>query len=331
MLRLYPGHALLSLALAQRGLRKASLSPSGALAAFLAGYLALANPLGAVFGGSLLGFYLAGSRATKVKAAVKATYEEPDHVPSPSSLSAKPAPAHGQRTATQVACNALVGVLCAVLWRLLYSGEFSATALGQSWEEERRWCVVGRYGEEDPRRWSRVLVMVAVVFWGACCGDTLGILSTSAPLLLTTLRPAPRGTNGAISAWGTFVSLLGGVLVGGIAVVMMLLLGQGKDCACGGEMGRTWAGEVLVVGAGGGLGGSMIDSLLGALFQPTYFSPSRKLVVHTPPSSRSSSGKKDDTILLPGTALLGSWLSNNGVNAVSTICVAVGAGWWALR
>lgn len=47
------------------GLRKGSLSSSGAAAAFLVGYGHLANPL-KVFGTSLIVFYLVGSRATKV-------------------------------------------------------------------------------------------------------------------------------------------------------------------------------------------------------------------------------------------------------------------------
>lgn len=51
---------------AWRGARSGSLNSSGALAAAALGYTALANPL-AVFGVCLLGFYLAGSRATKVR------------------------------------------------------------------------------------------------------------------------------------------------------------------------------------------------------------------------------------------------------------------------
>lgn len=52
-------------ALASHGLRKGSLSNSGAIAAFIVGYGHLANPL-KVFGVALIFFYLAGSRATKV-------------------------------------------------------------------------------------------------------------------------------------------------------------------------------------------------------------------------------------------------------------------------
>lgn len=64
--RLYGSAALIAALAAARGYRSHSLSRSGAAAAALLGYSALANPL-SVFGVCLLGFYLAGSRATKVR------------------------------------------------------------------------------------------------------------------------------------------------------------------------------------------------------------------------------------------------------------------------
>lgn len=62
----YPGAALTAALVAVRGLRSHSLSTSGALAAALLGYAALASDL-KVFAACLLGFYFAGSRATKVR------------------------------------------------------------------------------------------------------------------------------------------------------------------------------------------------------------------------------------------------------------------------
>ncbi|GAA5974623.1 hypothetical protein JCM11641_007028 [Rhodosporidiobolus odoratus] len=314
MTRLHLPYLALSISVAGKGYKSGSLSSAGAVAAATAGYAALANPLG-VFGVCLLSFYLAGSRATKVKAAVKATYAEQEHGPTPTSNAAASAPSKppkvgGNRTPAQVACNALLGVVCAVAWRVLYETRW----------EEQRWCVVdSRAGEEE---WSRPLILAAVAFWGACCGDTfaseLGILSRSPPFLLSTFSRSPRGTNGAMSAWGTLVSLLGGVYVGVLAVGTLALQGQARQCG-----GYGWAVEVLAVGGAAGFGGSLLDSLLGLLFQPTYFSLSRKLVVHHPPSGK----KDDDTIVLPGTALFGALLSNNAVNFVSTGVVAGLAGW----
>jgi hypothetical protein len=53
----------------------------------------------------------------------------------------------------------------------------------------------------------------------ACCmGDTLaselGILSSTPPILLTTLRTVPPGTNGALSLLGTAASIGGGMAMG---------------------------------------------------------------------------------------------------------------------
>jgi hypothetical protein len=63
---LYPVPGAIAVLLASHGLYKGSLSRSGAIAAFLVGYGHLANPL-KLFGVSMIGFYLLGSRATKVR------------------------------------------------------------------------------------------------------------------------------------------------------------------------------------------------------------------------------------------------------------------------
>ncbi|KPV72996.1 uncharacterized protein RHOBADRAFT_55242 [Rhodotorula graminis WP1] len=362
----HPGALVTAALVAVRGLRSHSLSTSGALAALVLGYLALANPV-KVYAACLLGFYFAGSKATKartppsfpsprpspphqlrpllvhkltlaapqVKAALKATFEEPDAPPtaprpaSPprisSSSSSPPSPPHHGRTATQVACNALVGSLCALAWRIKYSGERTGA---QDWAAGGKWCLVGL----DPRgaKDSRALVLAAVAFWAACCGDTfaseLGILSRSPPYLLTTLRPCPRGTNGGVSPWGTLVSLLGGLLVGVIAVGSLAAQGQAGACAMDGAR-WAWAGEILLVAGAAGLGGSLLDSFLGATLQPTYYSTKRNLVVHSPHPSPAF--PDDKVVRVRGSGF--DVLSNNGVNLVSAAAVAVVAGAWALR
>ena len=72
---LYPIPLLIATLLATHGLRKGSLSFSGAVAAFLVGYFHLACPL-KFFGVGLIVFYLLGSRATRVKANIKAKLED---------------------------------------------------------------------------------------------------------------------------------------------------------------------------------------------------------------------------------------------------------------
>lgn len=67
--------AAIAFGLAFHGLRKKSLSPSGAVTAFIVGLLIMAAPL-KLFGISLIVFYLSGSRATKVGKTIKRKLEE---------------------------------------------------------------------------------------------------------------------------------------------------------------------------------------------------------------------------------------------------------------
>lgn len=177
------------------GHRSGSLSVSGAVCATALGYATLANPI-RTFGVALLVFYFAGSRITKVrhvlcaradkkresarpevdqllsqfKAAYKATLEAPeDSSPSPTS-SSKPRKAGGNRSAAQVACNALIGAACAISWRILYSGEVQLGEGRESVWAKERWCVLDSGAGHGL---SRPLVLAAVAFWGACAGDTV--------------------------------------------------------------------------------------------------------------------------------------------------------------
>ncbi len=97
---------ILACALSLHGLRKRSLSPSGAAAAFFVGYTMLAVPP-RTFGVALIIFYLAGSRATKVGKALKTKLEE-GHQEA------------GYRNAAQVLCNSLSAAVAALLWSALY-------------------------------------------------------------------------------------------------------------------------------------------------------------------------------------------------------------------
>lgn len=94
----------------------------------------------------------------------------------------------------------------------------------------------------------------------ACCmGDTLaselGILSNSPPRLITTFKKVPPGTNGAMSAWGTFVSIAGGGFIGA-TFAGALLLGTGNlSCRMSWHSPLTMFVELTLLGAAaGGIG-----------------------------------------------------------------------------
>jgi uncharacterized membrane protein len=97
---------LLALLLAGHGLRKKSLSPSGAFAAFIIGFIMMASRLN-TFGVSLIVFYLVGSRATKMGKALKSKLED-GHQEA------------GYRSAWQVLCNSFTAFVASLVWNGLF-------------------------------------------------------------------------------------------------------------------------------------------------------------------------------------------------------------------
>jgi uncharacterized membrane protein len=85
-------------------------------------------------------------------------------------------------------------------------------------------------------------------------GDTLaselGILSSTPPILLTTLKPVPPGTNGALSLLGTAASIGGGMAMGWTMWAALSV----ENAACRDQTGDLF---LLLLGWGavaGGLG-----------------------------------------------------------------------------
>jgi len=87
-------------------------------------------------------------------------------------------------------------------------------------------------------------------------------LSTRWPILITTLKPVPPGTNDAMSVSGTFASAAGGMFVGGLMWISGALMNDG-------EWTTDW--QFLPVCTIVGVLGSMLDSLLGATLQASYY------------------------------------------------------------
>lgn len=330
MIDLYPGALLLATLLAGHGLRKGSLSASGAIAAWLVGYVSLATPL-QTCGVTLLLFYFIGSRATKVGHKIKARLETEyvmDDTPkgkyrksfAPSSSSHK-AESGGRRDAWQVLCNSVLGALCALTFRSLYAETH--------WQNGKRWCalharppittitisrlsnpVLSLVSSTTPR----ILYFAMVGHFACCMGDTLaselGILAKKPPrLVLPPFRSVPAGTNGALSIQGTLGSVIGGCLIGLVASITLVYF---DNVACSFQA-KEIIGKSVLLGTLGGFGGSAIDSILGATLQRTwYHHNTKKVLVGRLPSSQRK-GSKQWTIIT-GVDML----SNSAVNFISS-------------
>lgn len=207
----------------------------------------------------------------------------------------------GYRTGWQVICNSLCALLGTALWNIYFvplsihaqmakSIGFEASADSPVYAPGS-WCPTdGNVGGGV----SRLLYYAILGQLGCCLGDTLaselGILSRSQPRLITTLRPVPRGTNGAITLEGSVWSIIGGLLVGtGMGVS---LIGENGRCGWGAVAENMGWGAMA-----GGLG-SMVDSVVGASLQ----------------QSVGSSGS-----VIAGLNIL----SNSGVNLVSSTLTAL--------
>ena len=99
----------------------------------------------------------------------------------------------------------------------------------------------------------------------ACClGDTLaselGILSSSPPVLITTLKTVPAGTNGGISVGGTIASGIGGCIVGLVQFVSLVV----ENSVCRAEWTRLLPTLIGWGSAAGIFGSTVCDRLVSA-------------------------------------------------------------------
>jgi len=281
----------LALLLSLHGLRKKSLSPDGAITAFIVGFTIMSSAVWA-FGIGLIAFYLAGSKATKYGKKRKAKLEE-DYNEA------------GYRTGWQVLCNSMTAFLAVMLWDASFVPEGIHASLARSVGFSTSGLVYA------PDLWcptsssqSRLLFFMVLGQYSCCLGDTLaselGILSQSPPRMITSFKIVPPGTNGAISLAGTIASIVGGAFVGLTMGVSLII--ENKRCD-----GSVLMECVVWGGAAGGIG-SMIDSAMGAVLQKTLYDENKKIVAQR-------KGK--------GVVGIGGWnlLSNNQVNLLSsTLC-----------
>lgn len=141
----------------------------------------------------------------------------------------------------------------------------------------------------------------------------IGVLSKTSPRLITTWRPVPAGTSGGLTLLGTLVATLGSAFIASIAVVAL----SGIDFLTKRQTNLAGVAFFLPVSLAG-LFGSLVDSLLGATVQATYYCDFDGKETE---SALHKCGRR--TRLIRGW----KWLDNDGVNFIST---AFGAGFAAV-
>jgi uncharacterized protein (TIGR00297 family) len=121
----------------------------------------------------------------------------------------------------------------------------------------------------------------------------LGLLSSTQPRRITTLAPVPPGTSGGVTLQGLLASACGALAVGlGYAIFT-----------------RDW--YMLRTALLSGLGGSLVDSVLGATLQASYWCASCE--APTEDAVHATCGSATD--LRGGYA----WMTNDTVNALATL------------
>ncbi|KAI9368047.1 integral membrane protein DUF92-domain-containing protein [Aspergillus egyptiacus] len=236
---------LIIVALVHRAYSRKSLTPLGLVAAVLTAIAHAANPwsLPLVL---LLVFYLGGTKATKVKHDIKA------HL----TLSATGSHGgEGSRTHIQVLANSIVATVLSVLHAYTLRKGDADTAAGAIAQ-----CFSNGHHAAD------LLVVGIVANYAAVAADTfsseLGILSKSPPRLITspTLRVVPPGTNGGVTATGLLAGMFGAFTIGLTTAILLPLCGS---------FSSTFSDRVtwIVATTVWGTFGSILDSLLGGLFQ----------------------------------------------------------------
>ncbi|CAK0740920.1 hypothetical protein CVIRNUC_001287 [Coccomyxa viridis] len=221
------------------GLKKGSLSKSGAIAAVVVGAATLGCSLRA--GATLLAFYASSSKLTTLKEELKEVDDEFKK--------------GGQRDWVQVCCNALIPTVIAVL--MGYWGGLADLPM-------------------DAQRMPGYTAAAGAFlgYFACCCGDTwaseVGQLSAQQPRLITSLRPVRKGTNGGVTLLGAAASVAGGLFMGTISYVVGAVSPSIFTKAILFEAAAAqW--QLIPLGLFGGLAGSLIDSALGATLQFTGF------------------------------------------------------------
>jgi len=166
------------------------------------------------------------------------------------------------------------------VWQVLANGGVATLSIGLGGRAQGGGGLVGALAAAAADTWA----------------TELGLLSRRQPRLITTLRPVAAGTSGGVTLEGLAASLGGALVVG----LTWAILGGGRPG--------------LPVALVAGLGGSLVDSLLGATGQALYRCPVCGAL--TEAAVHRACGASAE--LVRGH----HWITNDAVNALSTLAGA---------
>jgi uncharacterized protein (TIGR00297 family) len=134
-------------------------------------------------------------------------------------------------------------------------------------------------------------------------GSEIGKAIHGKTFFITNFKEVPVGLSGGISIWGTLASIIGALVISGFAILMRLILNF--------PYFYSWWEDLLLV-AGMGFLGSILDSYLGALIQAKYYDKAKNIIFETP--------QKDKKIPLVGGF---SFINNDMVNFLATLLTSL--------
>jgi len=173
-------------------------------------------------------------------------------------------------------------------------------ALAHAWQPQAAWTWIAFVG---------AMAAVNADTWAT----EIGVLSRTAPRLITTGKVVERGASGGISLLGSLAALSGAGLI-----VILAALAQPR-----GIWLESFSWIALVAGLLGGMSGAFFDSVLGATVQAIYYCPACRKETERHPQHLCG----EQTRHLRGWR----WLDNDLVNfTASLLGAAMAVGVWFL-
>ena len=163
-----------------------------------------------------------------------------------------------KRNANQVLAKGFFPTIVSLLIAFLYQGKMHLFSPNlETFQKFLYGMYIGFYVSANADTWA----------------SELGINSKDSPRLVTTLQKVPKGINGAISLYGTVMSILGGLFIS-ISTIIIVIIRGGLSIISGNIMIK-----IIILGMICGFVGSLIDSFLGATMQISIYDEEKKCVI----------------------------------------------------